>query len=47
MDNINCKTQAHVRVCEENKLELEENDAYFIFCGNGVSLKDHTGRVEG
>ena len=24
MDNINCKTQAHARVCEENKLELEE-----------------------
>ena len=24
MDNLNCKTQAHARVCEENKLELEE-----------------------
>ena len=24
-DNLNCKMQAHVRVCEENKLEeLEE-----------------------
>ena len=23
MDNLNCKTQAHVRVCEENK-ELQE-----------------------
>ena len=24
MDNLNCKTQAHARVCEENKLELKE-----------------------
>ena len=24
MDNWNYKTQAHTRVCEENKLELEE-----------------------
>ena len=24
MDNLNCKMQAHVRVCKENKLELEE-----------------------
>ena len=24
MDNLNCKTQVHARVCEENKLELEE-----------------------
>ena len=23
MDNLKCKTQAHARVCEENKLELE------------------------
>ena len=23
VDNKNCKTQAHARVCEENKLELE------------------------
>ena len=23
MDNLNCKIQAHVRVCEENKLKLE------------------------
>ena len=30
MNNLNCKMQAHIRVCEENKLEeLEkENDAY-------------------
>ena len=34
MNNLNCKMQAHARVCEENKLEeLEEelekgNDAY-------------------
>ena len=29
MNNLNCKMQAHARVCEENKLELElekEND---------------------
>ena len=23
MNNLNCKTQAHARMCEENKLELE------------------------
>ena len=23
MDSLNCKTQAHARVCKENKLELE------------------------
>ena len=23
MDNLNCKMQAHARVCEENKSELE------------------------
>ena len=23
MDNLNCKMQAHARVCEENILELE------------------------
>ena len=35
LDNSNCKTQAHARVCKENKLEeltleleLEKNDAY-------------------
>ena len=29
MDNLNRKTQAHARVCKENKLELEEkNDSY-------------------
>ena len=30
MDTLNCKMQAHARVYEENKLELEEkwNDAY-------------------
>ena len=34
VNNLNCKMQAHARVCEENKLELEleeeekENDAY-------------------
>ena len=25
MNNLNCKMQAHARVCEENKLE-EKND---------------------
>ena len=24
MDNLDCKTQTHARMCEENKLELEE-----------------------
>ena len=24
MDNFNCKTQAHVRVCEENNLEIND-----------------------
>ena len=30
MNNLNCKMQAHTRMCEENKLEeLEkENDTY-------------------
>ena len=26
MNNLNCKMQAHARVCKENK--LENNDAY-------------------
>ena len=26
MDNLNCKMQAHVRLCEENKLELESEE---------------------
>ena len=24
MNNLNCKMQAHAKVCEENKLELEK-----------------------
>ena len=31
MNNLNCKMQAHARVCKENKLELEKTtvkDAY-------------------
>ena len=24
MNNLNCKMQAHARVCKENKLELEK-----------------------
>ena len=51
MDNLICKMQAHVRVCEENieELELEEkiNDAYWNnFAVKGTSLKDYIGRVE-
>ena len=51
MDNLNCKTEAHARVCEENKLKLKlegKNDAYrnnFVIIG--VNLKDHIGRVGG
>ena len=41
--NKNCKTQVHVRVREENKLELEleeKNDAYWHnFVVEGASLK--------
>ena len=41
--------QAHERVCEENKLELEEeNDAYWDnFEVKGARLKDHVGKMEG
>ena len=46
MDNLNCKIQAHARVCEENKLE-EKNDAYWNnFAVKGASLNDHIERVE-
>ena len=40
--------QAHTRVCEENKRELEkENDAYRNnFMVRSTSLKDHMGRVQ-
>ena len=43
MDNLNCKMQAHARVCKENKLEeLEKNDAYWNnFVVKDASLKDH------
>ena len=38
--------QAHARVCEENKRELEKNHAYRNnFMVRGTSLKDHMGRV--
>ena len=50
MDNYNCKTQVHARVCEENKLKelkLEKNDTFWInFAVKGPSLKDHIRRVE-
>ena len=51
LDNIKYKTQAHARVCEENKLKLqlqleEKNDAYWNnFTVESASLKDHIGRV--
>ena len=42
MDNLNCKTQAHVRVCEEN---IGKNDAYWNnFVVKNGSLKDHIRR---
>ena len=36
MDNLNCKTQPHARVCKENKVLEEKNDCPF----NKFSLKD-------
>ena len=49
MNNLNCKTQAHARVCKENKivLQLEEKiNAYWKnFVVTGVSIKDHIGRM--
>ena len=44
MDKLNCKLQAHVRVCKENKLELEldKSDAYWNnFVVKDVTLKGH------
>ena len=45
MDNLNCKTHTHARVCEENKVELklkENNEARrYNFVVTGASLKDH------
>ena len=47
MDNLNCKMQAHARVCEENIEELEKTRCLLKqFAVKGVSLKDHIGRVE-
>ena len=47
MDILNCKRQAHARVCEENNLEDTINDTYWNnFAVTGASLKDHIGRVE-
>ena len=40
MNNLNCKMQAHARVCEENKLELELEKKRLLrtllkqFCGS-------------
>ena len=51
MVNLNCKMQAHARVCKDNKLELElegKNDTNWNnFVVTGVSLKDHMVRVKG
>ena len=48
MNNLNCKMQAHARVCEENKLEeTTVKDTYRNnFAVKGTSLKDHIRRVE-
>ena len=52
MDNLNCKMQAHARVCKENKsleLELKEKTIpidMYNFVVKDVSLKDHVGRVD-
>ena len=42
MDNLNCKTQAYARVCEENReLELEEKKRLpvKIFCGQKIDFQ--------
>ena len=47
MDNINCKTQAHTRVCKENK--LEKNDAYwnnFAVKGKASVMEQYTVNME-
>ena len=46
MGNLNCKMQAHVRVCEENKLEEKNNSFWNNFAVKSASLMDHIGRVE-
>ena len=47
MDNLNCKIQAHARVCKENKLE-EKSDAYWNnFAVNGASLNKGSYRKSG
>ena len=44
MDNLNCKAQAHARVCEEKKFK-KTMPIEIIFALKGASLKDHVGRV--
>ena len=47
MKNLNCKMQAHVRVCKENIEKTTVKDAYRKnFVVKNASLKDHIGRVE-
>ena len=47
MDYLSYKMQAHVRVCEENKLEEKYYTYWNSFVVKGASLKDHNiiGRV--
>ena len=44
MNNLNCKTQAHARVCEE-KLEEKKTPIELILRLKGPSLKDYVRRV--
>ena len=46
LDNLNCKTQAHARVCKENKLEEKTNTYQTNLAVKGASLKGHIRRVE-
>ena len=46
VDNLNCKTQAHARGCEENKFEEKKNDCplkYFMV--KTLIVKGCTGRM--
>ena len=47
MNNLNCKMQAHVRVCEENieKKTIVKDTYRNNFVVKDASLKDHIGRV--
>ena len=42
MDNLDCKTQGHAKVCWDWENKLEKNDAYWNnFVAKGASVKDH------